>query len=91
MKRQMDCLLTFANTHAAMTAEGILKGVFNIRIVPTLREISAGCGISISIEAADVENVLKQLASANFDEGLMEVYAVYYNDGKACPEPMNLK
>lgn len=42
MKRQDDYLLAFANTHAAMTAEGILKGLFEIRIIPTLREISAG-------------------------------------------------
>ena len=84
MKRQDDYLLAFANTHAAMTAEGILKGLFEIRIIPTLREISAGCGISISI----IEAVLKQLKTAKFNESLMDIYAVCCRDGKICPQPV---
>lgn len=88
MKRQDDYLLVFANTHAAMTAEGILKGLFEIRIIPTLREISAGCGISISIKASDIEAVLKQLKTAKFNESLMDIYAVCCRDGKICPQPV---
>lgn len=88
MKEQDYYLLTFANTHAAMTAEGILKGLFEIKIIPTLREISAGCGISIAIKALDIENVLKQLKTAKFDEALMDTYAVHHRDGKICPEPV---
>ena len=71
-----------ANTHAAMMAEGILAA-FEITIIPTLREISAGCGISIAIKALDIENVLKQLKTAKFDEALMDTYAVHHRDGKS--------
>ncbi len=84
-------MLTFANTHAAMMAEGILKGLFEITIIPTLREISAGCGISISIKASDIENALKQLKTAKFDETRMDIYTVRHSGGKVCPEPVRLK
>ena len=91
MKGQDYYLLTFANTHAAMMAEGILKGLFEITIIPTLREISAGCGISISIKASDIENALKQLKTAKFDETRMDIYTVRHSGGKVCPEPVRLK
>lgn len=84
-------MLTFANTHAAMMAEGILKGLFEITIIPTLREISAGCGISISIKASDIENALKQLKTAKFDETRMDIYTVRHIGGKVCPEPVRSK
>lgn len=91
MKGQDYYLLTFANTHAAMMAEGILKGLFEITIIPTLREISAGCGISISIKASDIENALKQLKTAKFDETRMDIYTVRHSGGKVCPEPVRSK
>ena len=91
MKGQDYYLLTFANTHAAMMAEGILKGLFEITIIPTLREISAGCGISISIKASDIENALKQLKTAKFDEPRMDIYTVRHIGGKVCPEPVRSK
>lgn len=91
MKGQDYYLLTFANTHAAMMAEGILKGLFEITIIPTLREISAGCGISISIKASDIENALKQLKTAKFDETRMDIYRVRHIGGKVCPEPVRSK
>lgn len=91
MKEQDYYLLTFANTHAAMMAEGILKDLFEITIIPTLREISAGCGISISVKTSDIENALKQLKTAKFDETLMDIYRVRHIGGKVCPEPVRSK
>lgn len=76
-------MLTFANTHTAMMAETLLKNRFKIMIMPTLREISAGCGISIKIEVCDINNVLKHLETAEFDAAQMEVYAIQYTDGTA--------
>ena len=37
-------LLTFSSTHTALRAEVLLRDL-NVRMMPTLREISASCGI----------------------------------------------
>lgn len=43
-------LITFANTNTAMTAQRNLKGKLDFHIMPTLREISNSCGISMKIQ-----------------------------------------
>ena len=47
-------MLTFQNTHDAMGAEKLLAGHLPVCTMPTLRQVSASCGISLRIEAGDV-------------------------------------
>lgn len=48
-------LITFANTNTAMAAQKELKGKLDFHIMPTLREISGSCGISIKIQPSAFE------------------------------------
>ena len=52
--RQEYLLFTFDSTHAAITSQGLLKDLDAI-LMPTLREISASCGMSLRLrtEARD--------------------------------------
>ena len=44
------CAAVFVSTHAAITAQRLLKGVCPFLTMPVLREISRGCGISIRFD-----------------------------------------
>ena len=46
-------LLAFDSTHAAMAAERALKTRMPVTVMPTLRQITAACGISLRIEDRD--------------------------------------
>lgn len=46
-------MLTFSTTHDAIRAEEILGEVMPVAVMPTLRQVSASCGISLRIEEAD--------------------------------------
>jgi len=49
-------LFTFVSTSNALKAESILKEQsFDFIVIPTLREISSSCGLSIKVRPADVE------------------------------------
>lgn len=49
-------LFTFVSTSNALKAETILKEQsFDFIVIPTLREISSSCGLSIKVRPADVE------------------------------------
>lgn len=61
-------LITFANTNTAMAAQKGLKGRLDFHIMPTLREISGSCGISIKIQPSafeEAKNILCQLFPAS--------------------------
>lgn len=47
-------LITFASTHSAMKSEKILEGLKPI-MMPTLRQISASCGMSLRIAKEDYD------------------------------------
>ena len=51
--RESYQLLAFESTHAAMAAERALKVRLPVAVMPTLRQITAACGISLRIEGRD--------------------------------------
>lgn len=53
-------LISFSNTHTAMAAQKFFTGKIDFCIMPTLREISHSCGISIRIN----ESVLSSKSTA---------------------------
>ncbi|HWQ75163.1 MAG TPA: DUF3343 domain-containing protein [Syntrophomonas sp.] len=57
------CLFTFASTSAALKAESVLKAQsFEHIMIPTLREISSSCGLSVKIRPEDLESCRQILA-----------------------------
>jgi len=59
------CLFTFVSTSNALKAEGVLKKEqADFIVIPTLREISSSCGLSIKVRPDQVE-AYKQLLVEN--------------------------
>ena len=49
MERQDFYVISFENTHSAMEAQKQLKSRYSITVIPTLREVSQSCGISVML------------------------------------------
>ena len=73
-------IISFSNTHSAITAEKHLKQHFKIVILPTPREISKGCGISIKFAADDLNGIINSLSSISLSDELYSIH--HYSDGK---------
>ena len=56
-------LFAFDSTHDAIRAQALLSG-FGAVVMPTLREISASCGISLRLADARAEEAGQTLANA---------------------------
>lgn len=69
-------LITFANTNTAMAAQQNLKGKLDFHIMPTLREISGSCGISIKIQPSALEEAKTLLAELFLSSSLYQFYHI---------------
>ncbi|WP_041668249.1 DUF3343 domain-containing protein [Acetobacterium woodii] len=78
-------VITFANTHSAITTQAHLETCAQVSIMPTLREISAGCGISIRFLPAELPQVLTGLKTRGLDEKMYQVYEIRETDGTIFP------
>jgi len=67
-------LITFASTHLAIKAERALKDRHRLTMIPTPRELSASCGLSLMLEGDTAEAACRELA-AQGTEG-MTLYRV---------------
>lgn len=57
-------VVSFDSTHHAIKAEKLFKEHnLNIRMMPTPREITASCGLSIRFEAGDLEEVQEMIST----------------------------
>ncbi len=76
------CLITFPTTHSALHAEKVLEEsqAPPFIIVPTPREISAGCGLAIRIFCEDVSSITGRLANNGIEA--MGFYEVAKSQGK---------
>jgi len=68
-------LITFSSTHASMAAQKYLNGKLTYIVCPTLREISASCGISLRINNAPMHEIKEIMC--NYPLG-HDMYQIYY-------------
>ncbi|GAW93682.1 DUF3343 domain-containing protein [Calderihabitans maritimus] len=55
-------VITFSSTHDALHADKVLRQQnLPYLLIPTPREISRGCGISVKLSGADLKQVLRIL------------------------------
>lgn len=72
-------VISFNSTHHAIKSEKILKeGGFELTVLPTPREITASCGISIAIEEGKIDEIVNLLNSKGIDYG--GVYKIIKKD-----------
>ncbi len=67
-------LITFESTHLAIRTERMLKQKYKITMIPTPRDLSASCGLSLMLESEAVTEACAELAEQGF-EG-MHLYRV---------------
>lgn len=73
-------VISFDSTHHAIRAEKLFKEHnLNIRMMPTPREITASCGLSIRFEVADLDEVEDIIQSE--DLSIKGKYEIKREDG----------
>lgn len=77
-------LITFASTHSAMKSEKILAEMKPI-MMPTLRQISTSCGMSLKIEKENYDRALTALQEAGI-EGYKFFDVIEENKDFTCTE-----
>ena len=76
MQTQPFFMLSFHSTHDAIQAEKALKQHLAVQVIPTLRQVSQSCGISLRIEAADYPNLASLLQQQGVASGSSALYHV---------------
>ncbi|KXG73885.1 DUF3343 domain-containing protein [Thermotalea metallivorans] len=66
-------VISFDSTHHALKTEKLLKGRFPVEMIPTPREISASCGLSIKFSKAIFDPVMEMLKE---DQGEYKVFRI---------------
>ena len=69
-------LLAFDNTHTAIAAQNRLKAVLDFQIMPTLRELTESCGISLLFLNGSSEAIKKAIASSDMDKTMAHLYYI---------------
>lgn len=62
MKTDEFGIITFQSTHHAIKGESILKEIqIPFKTIPTPREITLSCGLSIKFDLTDLDKILKSI------------------------------
>ena len=69
-------LITFSNTHSAIAAQKFLTGKLDFLVMPTLREISNSCGISLKIANASIETIEEQMRLFDTNHSMYTIYFI---------------
>lgn len=81
LKADDYCVLTFGSTSHAIKAEAMLKKIqAEFIMMPTLREISTSCGLSVKINPTNVDEYHENLI--NNKVAVESVYHVEKKNGK---------
>ncbi len=80
MRADRYYILAFDSTHAALYAQRHLQGRVAASVMPTLRAIQAGCGISLRVEEADLEALKSLLPELGRGE-----WRLYFAEGGGTP------
>jgi hypothetical protein len=68
-------LFAFDSPHAAIAAQRLLSGCGAV-VMPTLRSITASCGMSIRIEDCRIEEAKALMQASKIDPALYRLYRV---------------
>lgn len=69
-------LITFSNTHTAIAAQKYLEGNLTYQVMPTLREISNSCGISLKVTTASCKEIMTCMKQCPIEKGMYKIYMV---------------
>lgn len=66
-------VISFDSTHYAIQMENRLKNKFRIETIPTPREISASCGLSIKFKVEIFDDIMKELENEKEKQNIFKV------------------
>lgn len=81
MTQDPYCLIVFDSTHAAIAAERLIKAL-NPAVMPTLRAITASCGMSLRLKPEQTEKAQALLEESSIDSALYRFYRVEQENGE---------
>ena len=84
MRGERCALLAFQSTHAAMEAQRALSPQVPVTVMPTLRQITAACGISLRVEEGDWRGLAAALEAGAVPEGDYQLYQVQGGAARPC-------
>lgn len=82
-------MMTFANNYRAMEAERFLAEYVKVTVMPTLREISSDCGMSLRFEEEDGPLVRNKIGLLGWPKGSARLYKVIPTSGKPLIEAID--
>lgn len=62
----MKTLISFESVHFALECEERLKDKYKLRTIPTPRQITLSCGISLLIDTTDIEKLKRDLDNIKY-------------------------
>ncbi len=68
--------MSFESTHYAIMMEKKLKEKHETIMIPTPREITASCGLSLKIPVNLIDNVLNDLRTWDVDTNMFGIYKI---------------
>ncbi|MCE5235351.1 MAG: DUF3343 domain-containing protein [Clostridiaceae bacterium] len=77
MRSDAYYMLSFRTTHYAMLMEAQLKPLVPLSVMPTLREVTQSCGISLRVEEEHYPLLLEGLKKTSAPP---EAYTLYHVD-----------
>lgn len=86
MIEQQFYVVVFESTHYAIAGEKVFKeNGYEFDVIPTPREITHSCGLSIRFKAHDLENIRRKMQDAHISiKGIYEIQKI--NDKKVVKE-----
>ena len=66
-------IVTFESTHYALRVEKLLQDLLPVELIPTPRQITASCGLSLILPARHLEAVQEVLAAAGLDQAQVQI------------------
>ena len=82
------CAITFVSTYGAIYAQKMLTGKAPFQVMPVLREISLGCGISLRIPPEHVNTAQEVLAISELKPEEYAFYGITGSGSALRAEPM---
>ncbi|WP_026478080.1 DUF3343 domain-containing protein [Alkaliphilus transvaalensis] len=76
MENKGFCVIVFESTHFAIAAESRLKEkAYPIEIIPTPREITASCGLSIKFNPEGLDDIKQEIREGKIGiKGIFQMY-----------------
>lgn len=86
MTEQSYWLFAFDSPHAAIAAQKLLAGLGAV-VMPTLRSITASCGMSLRLKGETIEEAKEIMRNSAIDPELYRLYRVEKRNGEThCTE-----